>query len=254
MAKLNLSVSIDVGSGFCFGVVEAIKKVEKILNTGQAVYCLGQIVHNEEEVKRLEKKGMITITNQQYINIKNVTLLFRAHGEPPSSYQIAKQNNIHLIDASCPIVTRLQMRVKKAFLRGENIYIFGKHHHPEIIGLLGQTQNKATVFQSIEELDFRKIPNEITIFSQTTRSKEEYTNVIKILKEKGIKVKVNNTICNEVANRQPEIKKFCRQFDKIIFIAGKKSSNGKVLYKVCKTTNPNSYFVTNISEIDKAWF
>jgi len=124
MAKLNLSVSIDVGSGFCFGVVEAIKKVEKILNTGQTVYCLGQIVHNEEEVKRLEKKGMITITNQQYINIKNVTLLFRAHGEPPSSYQIAKQNNIHLIDASCPIVTRLQMRVKKAFLRGENIYIF----------------------------------------------------------------------------------------------------------------------------------
>jgi len=254
MPKLNLFVSIDVHSGFCFGVVEAIKKAEEFLDEGKLIYCLGQIVHNEEEVKRLEKKGMKTITNMEYKKLKNAPVLFRAHGEPPSSYRIAKENNIQLIDASCPIVTKLQLRVRHAYLRGESVYIFGKHHHPEVIGLLGQTDNKATVFQSIDELDLRALPDSITLFSQTTRNKQEYAKVIRTLKEKGIKVKVNNTICGEVANRQPEIEEFCQKFDKIIFVAGKKSSNGKVLYGVCKTTNRNAYFITDTVEIDISWF
>ncbi len=254
MSKLNLSVSIDAHSGFCFGVVEAIKRAEEFLDNGKQIYCLGQIVHNEEEVKRLEKKGMQTITNREYKKLKNAPVLFRAHGEPPSSYRTAKKNNIQLIDASCPIVTKLQSRVRQAYLRGESVYIFGKHHHPEVIGLLGQTENKAIVFQSLEELNSQKLPDAVTLFSQTTRNKQEYAKVIRALKNKGINVKVNNTICGEVANRQPEIENFCQQFDKILFVAGKKSSNGKVLYGVCKTTNENAHFITEVNEIDMNWF
>lgn len=254
MSKLNLSVSIDTHSGFCFGVVEAIKKSEAFLDNGKSIYCLGQIVHNEEEVKRLENKGMKTITRETYQNLNNATVLFRAHGEPPSSYEIAKKNNINLIDASCPIVTKLQSRVRNAYLRNESVYIFGKHHHPEVIGLLGQTDNNATVFQSLEELNIKSLPQNITLFSQTTRNKQEYARVIKWLKGKGIKVKVNNTICGEVANRQPEIENFCQRFDKILFVSGKKSSNGKVLYSVCKSANDNAHFITEVNEIDIRWF
>ncbi len=254
MSTLNLTVSIDAHSGFCFGVVEAIKKAEEFIDNGKSIYCLGQIVHNEEEVKRLENKGMKTITREAYQNLNNATVLFRAHGEPPSSYEIAKKNNINLIDASCPIVTKLQSRVRNAYLRNESVYIFGKHHHPEVIGLLGQTDNNAVVFQSLEELDIKNLPQNITLFSQTTRNKEEYASVINWLKEKGIKVKVHNTICGEVANRQPEIKNFCQKFDKILFVAGKKSSNGKVLYGVCKSANNHAHFITEISEININWF
>jgi 4-hydroxy-3-methylbut-2-enyl diphosphate reductase len=254
MGNLNLKVEIDKGSGFCFGVVEAINKAESYLNRGERIYCLGQIVHNEEEVARLEKKGMITISHEEFKNIKGVKVLFRAHGEPPESYEIAKKNGIELIDASCPIVTKLQQRVKRAYENGENVYIYGKHRHPEIIGLLGQTDNNAVVFQSIEELDFDKMPKEITLFSQTTLDKKKYADAIEILRKAGIKVKVNNTICGEVANRQPEIREFCKRFDKIVFVAGKKSSNGKVLYEVCRKANPNAHFVSSVDEIDNSWF
>ena len=254
MPKLNLLVSIDSHSGFCFGVVEAIKKAEEFLDNGKQIYCLGQIVHNEEEVKRLENKGMKTITNKEYQQLKNAPVLFRAHGEPPSSYQIAKENNINLIDASCPIVTKLQSRVRKAYLRGENVYIFGKHHHPEVIGLLGQTDDNAVVFQSLEELNLKQLPDTITLFSQTTRNKKEYAKVINLLKSKNIQLKVNHSICGEVANRQPEIEMFCKNHNKILFIAGKKSSNGKVLYGVCKNVNTNAHFITEVSEIDPSWF
>lgn len=254
MGNLNLKVEIDKGSGFCFGVVEAINRAESHLDKGERIYCLGQIVHNEEEVGRLEKKGMITISHEDFKNLKGVKVLFRAHGEPPQSYEIAKRNGIELIDASCPIVTKLQQRVKRAYLNGENVYIYGKHNHPEVIGLLGQTDNKAVVFQDLEELDIEKMPREITLFSQTTRDKRKYAEIIEILKKAGIKVKVNNTICGEVANRQPEIREFCKSFDKVVFVAGKKSSNGKVLYGVCKNSNPNAYFVSSVSEIDDSWF
>lgn len=251
---LNLSVDIDKHSGFCFGVVEAIKKAEKYINNDEPIYCLGQIVHNEEEVKRLEKEGMTTIDGDTFKQLKKAKVLFRAHGEPPSSYQIAGTNHIQLIDASCPIVTKLQSRVRSAYKRNETVYIFGKHHHPEVIGLLGQTDNNAVVFQSIDELDMSKVPTSITLFSQTTRNKQEYARIINIFKENGINVKVNNTICGEVANRQPEIEMFCKKYDKIIFVAGKKSSNGKVLYGVCKSTNSNSFFITEVSEINPYWF
>ena len=254
MGKLNLNVVIDNKSGFCFGVVEAIKQAEYYLNKGEKIYCLGQIVHNEEEVKRLEKKGMITISHEKFKKLKNIKVLFRAHGEPPESYEIVKQNNMSLIDASCPIVTKLQQRVKQAYLNNEKIYIFGKPGHPEIIGLLGQTKGNSVVFKDISEIDFKNIPRKITLFSQTTMDKIQYEKIIKKLKNAGIEVKVNNTICGEVANRQPEIKKFCKSFDKIIFIAGKNSSNGKVLYSACKETNSNAYFISSINEINIKWF
>ncbi len=254
MGKLNLKVSIDQKSGFCFGVVEAIKRAEDHLNKGEKIYCLGQIVHNEEEVNRLEQKGMITISHEEFKKLKNIKVLFRAHGEPPESYQIVQQNHIDLIDASCPIVTKLQQRVKKAYDNHENIFIFGKPGHPEIIGLLGQTDGNAVVFKDISELSFEKLPPKITLFSQTTMDKKRYAEIIKILREHGIDVKVNNTICGEVANRQPEIKNFCKSFDKIVFVAGKKSSNGKVLYSACKEANPQAYFISSVNEISRQWF
>ncbi len=254
MGKLNLKVKIDEKSGFCFGVVEAIKRAEDHLNKGEKIYCLGQIVHNEEEVNRLEQKGMITISHEELKKLKNIKVLFRAHGEPPESYQIVKQNNIDLIDASCPIVTKLQQRVKKAYENNENVFIFGKPGHPEIIGLLGQTNGNAIVLKDISELNFDNLPPKLTLFSQTTMDKKKYAEVIKTLREHGIEVKVNNTICGEVANRQPEIRNFCKSFDKIVFVAGKKSSNGKVLYSVCKETNPHAYFVSSVNEINPDWF
>ena len=254
MRKLQLKVTINKNSGFCFGVVEAIKKAEETLKKGEKLFCLGQIVHNEAEIRRLEKKGMKTIYHDDLKNLKGVTVLFRAHGEPPESYDIVKKNNIHLIDASCPIVTTLQRKVKQAYDNGESIYIFGKHHHPEVIGLIGQTNNSAVVFQSIEELDLDNLPHEITMFSQTTRDKNEYNKIVRLIQQTGTKIKLHNSICGEVANRQPEIKEFCKQFDKVIFIAGAKSSNGKVLYNVCKQSNKNTFFISDVSEIKNTWF
>jgi len=254
MGELGLKVEIDSHSGFCFGVIEAIKRVEFYLNRGEKIYCLGQIVHNEEEVRRLEAKGMITISYEEFKQLKNAKVLFRAHGEPPESYDIAHKNNIDLVDASCPIVTKLQERVRRAYLNGEKVYIYGKPGHPEVVGLLGQTEHKAVVFQNMEELDIEKMPREITLFSQTTKSKVKYNEIVKKLQELGIKVKVNNTICREVANRQPEVREFCKHYNKVVFVAGKKSSNGKVLYSVCKNENPNAFFVSSIDEINKEWF
>ena len=254
MKTLHLDVTINKHSGFCFGVVEAIKKAEEILSSGKQLYCLGQIVHNEAEINRLEQKGMKTIYHDAFKTLKNATVLFRAHGEPPESYEVVKKNNIRLVDASCPIVTTLQKKVKKAYDNGEAIYIFGKHHHPEVIGLIGQTNNTAVVFQSIDELDLNNLPAEITMFSQTTRDKNEYNKIARIIQQTGTKVKLHNSICGEVANRQPEIKKFCKHFDKVVFIAGAKSSNGRVLYNVCKESNRNTFFISDVSEIKKEWF
>lgn len=254
---LNLKVDIDNGSGFCFGVVYAIQLAEEYLEDHDYLYVLGDIVHNDMEVKRLREKGLISIDHEQLKELENESVLIRAHGEPPETYRIALENNINLIDASCPVVLKLQHRVKNAFDGQEDevpVYIYGKPNHAEIHGLLGQTDQDAVVFQDEKELDEMELPERLTLFSQTTKDTNKLYNIRRKLEDKGVEVFFNDTVCRQVSNRDPNLRNFASQYDKIIFVAGKKSSNGKVLHGVCQEVNPNSYFVSGIDELQKEWF
>lgn len=251
---LNLTVAIDPNSGFCFGVVYAIEMAEDILEEQGYLYCLGDIVHNDEEVKRLEKKGLRIISHQDFNELQHEKVLIRAHGEPPSTYQTALKNNLELIDASCPVVLKLQNRIKNSFDKKEKIYIYGKHGHAEVIGLLGQTNNQAVVFQDLEELDLTALPENMTLYSQTTKSTGKFYEIKETLEAAGVQINANDTICRQVSNRDKELRQFAGNFDKIIFVSGTKSSNGKVLYGVCKDRNPHSYFISNPEELDHSWF
>lgn len=250
----GLKVHIDDHSGFCFGVVYAIEMAEEILDEQGYLYCLGDIVHNDEEVNRLTRKGLKIIDHGDLHGLKDEKVLIRAHGEPPSTYELAIKNNLTLIDASCPVVLKLQNRIKNSFDKDENIYIYGKHGHAEVIGLLGQTNNKAVVFQDISELDLPNLPKNLTLYSQTTKSADNFYEINRILQENGISVNSNDTICRQVSNRDKELRDFADKFDKIIFVSGTKSSNGKVLYNVCKEKNPQTYFVSNPDQIEESWF
>jgi 4-hydroxy-3-methylbut-2-enyl diphosphate reductase len=251
---MNLQVHIDQSSGFCFGVVYAIEMAEEILDENGYLYCLGDIVHNDEEVSRLTRKGLKIINYDELKTLKNEKVLIRAHGEPPSTYELAITNNLTLIDASCPVVLKLQNRIKNSFDKKETIYIYGKHGHAEVIGLLGQTNNKAIVFQDISELDLPNLPRNITLYSQTTKSTDKFYEINKILFENGITVNTNDTICRQVSNRDKELRDFADKYDHIIFVSGTKSSNGKVLFNVCKERNLNTYFVSNSEQVAKEWF
>lgn len=250
----NLNVTIDKSSGFCFGVVYAIDMAEDILDQEDYLYCLGDIVHNDEEVLRLKTKGLRIIDHEQLLQLHNEKVLIRAHGEAPSTYELALKNNLTLIDASCPVVLKLQNRIKNSHDDEEQILIFGKHGHAEVIGLQGQTNGNAIVFQDITELDTLTLPNKFTLYSQTTKSTDKFYQIKDELLNRGYDVKANDTICRQVSNRYGELEKFVADFDKIIFVSGKKSSNGKVLYDVCKKYNANAYFISNIEELDKSWF
>ncbi|EIM75559.1 4-hydroxy-3-methylbut-2-enyl diphosphate reductase [Nitritalea halalkaliphila LW7] len=250
----NLRVHIDQHSGFCFGVVYAIEMAEEILDEQGYLYCLGDIVHNDEEVNRLTAKGLRIINHEDLYGLKDEKVLIRAHGEPPSTYELSIKNNLTLIDASCPVVLKLQNRIKNSFDKEEHIYIYGKHGHAEVIGLLGQTNNKAVVFQDIQELDLQTMPKNITLYSQTTKSTDKFYEINTILKENGIAVNTNDTICRQVSNRDKELRDFADKFDVIIFVSGTKSSNGKVLYNVCKERNPNTHFVSNSAQVQDSWF
>ncbi|MBV6642802.1 MAG: 4-hydroxy-3-methylbut-2-enyl diphosphate reductase [Cyclobacteriaceae bacterium] len=251
---LNLKTHIDQNSGFCFGVVYAIEIAEEILNTDGHLYCLGDIVHNDEEVKRLEAKGLKIISHEELRDLHDEKVLIRAHGEPPSTYELAINNNLTLVDASCPVVLKLQNRIKNSYDKEEQIYIYGKHGHAEVVGLLGQTNDNAVVFQDFDELDMDNLPKKITLYSQTTKSTDNFYAIKDRLIENGFEVTANDTICRQVSNRDKELRNFAREYDKIVFVSGTKSSNGKVLYNICKENNVNSYFVSNKSELDKAWF
>jgi 4-hydroxy-3-methylbut-2-enyl diphosphate reductase len=205
-------------------------------------------------VNRLTQKGLKIIDHAQLQLIHDEKVLIRAHGEPPSTYELAIKNNLTLIDASCPVVLKLQNRIKNSFDKDEQIYIYGKHGHAEVVGLLGQTNNKAVVFQDITELDIPSLPKNLTLYSQTTKSTDKFYEINKILQENGISVNTNDTICRQVSNRDKELREFADKFDKIVFVSGTKSSNGKVLYNVCKDKNPNTYFVSNREQVDPAWF
>jgi 4-hydroxy-3-methylbut-2-en-1-yl diphosphate reductase len=250
----NLKVHIDTSSGFCFGVVYAIEMAEEILDEQGYLYCLGDIVHNDEEVNRLTEKGLKIINYEELNLLRDEKVLIRAHGEPPSTYELSIKNNLTLIDASCPVVLKLQNRIKNSFDKKEKIYIYGKHGHAEVIGLLGQTNNEAVVFQDIQELELDNLPSEITLYSQTTKSTDKFYEINNLLKDKGIEVNTNDTICRQVSNRDKELRDFAKNFDRIVFVSGTKSSNGKVLYNVCKETNPNTYFVSNPDQVDVSWF
>lgn len=250
-------IEIDKDSGFCFGVVKAINKAEEELKKNGTLYCLGDIVHNNIEVERLEKMGLITIDHEQFKKLKNTRVLLRAHGEPPSTYEIAEQNNIELIDASCPVVLGLQKKIKKRFDRRVDdetqIVIYGKKGHAEVNGLLGQTDETAIVIENkddIEKLDFTR---DINLFSQTTKSLDgffEIGNIIRSRMKNGAKLEFFDSICRQVSNRVPNIQEFAEKHDLIIFIAGEKSSNGKVLFAECKKKNPNSYLIHSPDEVD----
>ncbi len=250
----HLQVQIDDHSGFCFGVVYAIEMAEEILEEQGYLYCLGDIVHNDEEVSRLTRKGLKIIDHEALLGLKDEKVLIRAHGEPPSTYELSIKNNLTLIDASCPVVLKLQNRIKNSFDKEDNLYIYGKHGHAEVIGLLGQTNNKAVVFQDISELDIPNLPKNITLYSQTTKSTDKFYEINQILRENGITVHTNDTICRQVSNRDKELRSFAEKFDIIIFVSGTKSSNGKVLYNVCKEKNPSTHFVSNADQIEADWF
>ncbi len=250
----NLQVTIDKDSGFCFGVVYAIDMAEEILEEDGYLYCLGDIVHNDEEVARLKAKGLRIISHDVLPTLQNEKVLIRAHGEAPETYRTALENNITLIDASCPVVLKLQNRIKTSHDSEEKILIFGKHGHAEVIGLQGQTNNEALVFQDITELDNIDLPASFTLYSQTTKSVDKFYAIKDELIRRGYNVKANDTICRQVSNRYEDLGAFAKQYDCVVFVSGKKSSNGKVLYDVCKAANPNSIFISEIQEIDPTIF
>ncbi len=251
---LGLDVTIDTKSGFCFGVEYAIEIAEEILQQDGELYCLGDIVHNDMEVKRLEDMGLKIIDHDELKQMKDVKVLIRAHGEPPSTYDLAIKNNITLMDASCPVVLKLQNRIKKSHDKKEKIYIYGKHGHPEVKGLMGQTGKDAIVFQDIKELDLDDLPESLTLYTQTTKSKEKFYEIVSKLTKTGVDVNVNDTLCRQVSNRDNQLQDFSNNFDKIVFVSGTKSSNGNALFNVCKQNNSNSYFVSSSDEIDRSWF
>lgn len=251
-----MNIEIDKKSGFCFGVVNAIKKAEEELDKGEVLYCLGDIVHNGQEVKRLEEKGLITINHEQFANLKNAKVLLRAHGEPPSTYELARKNNITLVDASCPVVLKLQSRIKTAYQNeGQDdtqIVIYGEHGHAEVNGLMGQTDGKAIVIENENDLSKIDLSKNVRLFSQTTKSLDGFNRLIANIQENiknDAKLEASDTICRQVSNRIPNITTFASENDIIIFVSGKKSSNGKVLYNHSKSVNPNTYFVSEPSEI-----
>lgn len=251
------NIEIDKGSGFCFGVVTAITKAEQVLAEGNKLYCLGDIVHNSKEVERLRKMGLISINHEEFEQLKDATVLLRAHGEPPSTYETAKRNRITIIDATCPVVLRLQKKIKKENdledTEDKQIVIFGKNGHAEVLGLVGQTTGDAIVVESLEEVKKLNFNKSIRLYSQTTKSLEEFQEIVSYIEEHispQASFKFSDTICRQVSNRIPNIKLFASSHDLIFFVSGKKSSNGKILYNECKRMNPNTHFIDGTEEID----
>ena len=252
-----LQIEIDNGSGFCFGVTTAIQKAEEELGKGETLYCLGHIVHNGMECERLRSMGLVTIDHDQMRQLHHVKVLLRAHGEPPETYELARSNNIEIIDATCPVVLQLQKRIKKQFEAGDGqIVIFGKKGHAEVLGLVGQTQSKAIVIENFDEVTKLDFTRDIYLYSQTTKSLDEFHRIIEYIQghmAAGATFKSFDTICRSVANRMPNISQFATRHDLILFVCGRKSSNGKVLFNECKRVNPNTHLIEGPEEIDPTW-
>ncbi|MBO4964294.1 MAG: 4-hydroxy-3-methylbut-2-enyl diphosphate reductase [Prevotella sp.] len=255
---MNYQIEIDDGSGFCFGVTTAIKKAEEELAKGTKLYCLGDIVHNGMECDRLKRLGLITINHDDMAKLHDVKVLLRAHGEPPSTYELAKRNNIEIIDATCPVVLQLQRRIKKQYDSEPDaqIVIFGKNGHAEVLGLVGQTQQNAIVIEKFDDVTRLDFSRDIYLYSQTTKSLDEFHKIINYIQEHispTATFKSFDTICRQVANRMPNISQFATRHDLILFVCGRKSSNGKVLFNECKSVNLNSHLIEGPEEIDASW-
>lgn len=254
-------IEIDNGSGFCFGVTTAISKAEEELNSTGHLYCLGDIVHNTGEVERLASQGLETITHEQLEQLHDVKVLLRAHGEPPETYETARRNRIEIIDATCPVVLKLQQRIHASFNDNSGgdmpqIVIYGKRGHAEVLGLVGQTRGHATVIENIDEIDKIDFTRDICLYSQTTKSVQEFGRIVEEIQRRiqpGVTFRSFDTICRSVANRIPSIRDFARRHELILFVSGAKSSNGRILFAECLATNPDSHLISNESDIDPQW-
>ena len=251
-----MKVEIDENSGFCFGVVNAIAKAEEELQHGR-LYCIGDIVHNR--VERLKQLGLSTIDHDEFARLKACRVLFRAHGEPPSSYELAKKNGIEVIDASCPVVLNLQKKIREAYeearANGGQIVIYGKRGHAEVNGLVAQTNDEALIIEQEEDLKSIDFSRPVILFSQTTKSLDGFKRVVELVKENArASVVVNDTICRKVANRIPQLKDFAARHDVILFVSGEKSSNGKQLFEVCREVNSRTYFVQGVKDLRDEMF
>ncbi len=262
-----MKIEIDQKSGFCFGVHNAVEIAEEALLDGETVYSLGSLMHNDMEMKRLSSLGLITIDHEQFRALKNCKVLIRAHGEPPETYRLALENNITIIEATCPIVRKLQSKIRKTWTdirnRKGQIVIFGKPGHAEVIGLLGQTNNEGLLVSKASDIDRIDFSRPVALFSQTTMEITEFANIRQLIYDKmkagGIAdpekdLMVFNTVCGQVSGREPHLRAFAAEHDTIIFVSGKDSSNGRMLYSVCKKINADTHFISSVEEIDKSWF
>ena len=253
-----MHVQIDHYSGFCHGVIRAIKIAEKYLREEGRLYCLGEIVHNELEVKRLEKLGMQTIGYDEFKQLRNAKVLLRSHGDPPGTYELAEKNNIELIDATCGILINLQKKIKDAHKEGQ-VVIYGMSKHPEVISLKGQTGEAAIIIELDEDLEKIDYSRPVRLFSQTTMQTEKFLELEQAIADRmqGMEdndFKSTNSICKQVSKRVPSLTEFTKQYDVVIFVSGKSSSNGKFLYSICKSVNENTYFVSGVSDLNGEWF
>lgn len=253
-----MQIEIDSGSGFCFGVTTAIRKAEEELAGGKTLYCLGDIVHNGMECERLRRMGLITINHDEMSRLEGVKVLLRAHGEPPETYALAQRNKIEIIDATCPVVLQLQRRIKQKFDSNPDaqIVIFGKPGHAEVLGLVGQTNGRAIVVANLDDVKALDFNRDIYLYSQTTKSLDEFHRIIDYIQDHispEATFKSFDTICRQVANRMPNVSAFARRHDLILFVCGRKSSNGRVLFNECKSVNPNSRLIEGPDEIDPSW-
>lgn len=252
-------IEIDKDSGFCFGVTAAIGKAEEQLAESGSLYCLGDIVHNSDEVERLMSKGLRTITHEQLASLHGVKVLLRAHGEPPSTYELARRNNIDIIDATCPVVLKLQERIKSTCDRSDwhpQIVIYGKLGHAEVNGLVGQTDGRAIVVEDLNGLDKIDFNRDIALYSQTTKSLEGFRSIIDEIQRRiapGVRFESFDTICRRVSNRVEHLKRFAADHEVVLFVAGSKSSNGKILFNHCHDINPRTYLISNAGHLDPEW-
>ena len=256
---MNINIEIDSHSGFCFGVTTAISKAEEVLRKEGSLYCLGDIVHNDKECNRLRALGLKMIDHSTFRQLHHVKVLLRAHGEPPETYDIARRNDLEIIDATCPVVLQLQKRVKKEYQQsdGSQIVIFGRPGHAEVLGLVGQTEGHAIVLDKLsdaEQLDFTR---SIRLFSQTTKPLQEFRDIVTYIQshiQPPATLQYFDTVCRQVANRMPHLLQFASSHDVVLFVSGLKSSNGRTLYRACQSVNPRSYMVEGPSDLDFSWF
>jgi len=255
---MKLSIEIDPRSGFCHGVVRAVEQAEKYLQFSDRLYSLGAIVHNTAELDRLQKKGLEILSIEDVAKLHDDVILVRAHGEPPETYELARQNHLQVIDCTCPVVLRLQERVRDTWQRlretGGQIAIFGKKGHAEVNGLVGQTGGEAIVVSSVDDLDKIDFSRPVALFSQTTKDPDEFREIAEFILKQRPDAEVYDTICRQVAQRHQSLVEFAAHHSVVLFVSGRESSNGKVLFELCRSVNPRSYWLEDVSQIDPAWF